>query len=133
MKKFNSWLNETKFEGKNIIKEDYSPTFSNPSAANISKLDDLKVPYNKYKAKVQELNAKHITDGKDPKSKNRATLLRLLGLLTYDKKEDFKADWNYVKTHIIDALPNDPDDNTTIDNPAKLDNSDEDSLNVDRK
>jgi hypothetical protein len=130
MKKFNSWLNETKFEERNIIKEDYNPTLSNPSAANISKLGGGKVPYFKYKAKVQELNAKHVADEGDPKSQNRATLIRLLNLLSYNNKKEFETDWNYVKTHIIDDISV---DSTAIDNPEKLDNSDEDNLNVDRK
>jgi hypothetical protein len=136
MKKFNSWLNESKFEEKNIIKEDYNPTFSNPSAANISKLKDLKVPFNRYQAKVQELQAKHVTEEGDTRSQNRANLLRLLGLLSYNKKKEFENDWNYVKSHIVDTLPKDPDDlddNTTIDNPEKLDNFIKDDLNVDRK
>ena len=133
MKKFNSWLNESKFEEKNIIKEDYNPTFSNPSAANINKLKDGKVPFNRYQAKVEELKAKHFNDEKHDRYSNRATLLRLLGLLSYNNKKEFENDWNYVKTHIVDTFPNDPDDNTTIDNPVELDSSVEDNYNVDRK
>ena len=128
MKKFNSWLNESKFEEKNIIKEvDFNSPF-----ANINRLSSLeKTPLKKFQRTIQDLKEKHGSDFKSTASNNRAMLLNSISLVPYDTVEDFMKDWNYVKTHISH------EQESFIDNSTELDNSSEDSikddLNVERK
>jgi len=129
MKKFNSWLNESKIEEKNIIKEDIGLNVPS-SVANVSRLGLGKNPYNKFKRSIEDLKEKHVKDAKSTTSSasyNRSMLLNSISLLNYDDVNDFMKDWNYVKNHIIDK------EEVIMDNPANLDNSDEYNLNVDRK
>ena len=120
MKKFNSWLNESKFEEKNIIKEvDFNSPF-----ANVNRLSSLeKAPLKKFQRTIQDLKSKHGSDFKSTASNNRAMLLNSISLVPYDNVDDFMRDWNYVKTHIAHE----------IDSPLELDSSVEDNLNVQRK
>lgn len=128
MKKFNSWLNESKFEEKNIIKEvDFNSPF-----ANVNRLSTLeKAPLKKFQRTIQDLKSKHGSNFKSTASNNRAMLLNSISLVPYDTVEDFMKDWNYVKTHISH------EQESFIDNSTELDNSSEDSikddLNVERK
>jgi hypothetical protein len=128
MKKFNSWLNESKFEEKNIIKEvDFNSPF-----ANVNRLSTLeKAPLKKFQRTIQDLKSKHGSNFKSTSSNNRAMLLNSISLVPYDTVEDFMKDWNYVKTHISH------EQESFIDNSTELDNSSEDSikddLNVERK
>lgn len=128
MKKFNSWLNESKFEEKNIIKEvDFNSPFS-----NVNRLSTLeKAPLKKFQRTIQDLKSKHGSNFKSTASNNRAMLLNSISLVPYDTVEDFMKDWNYVKTHISH------EQESFIDNSTELDNSSEDSikddLNVERK
>lgn len=122
MKKFNSWLNESKFEEKNIIKEvDFNSPF-----ANVNRLSTLeKAPLKKFQRTIQDLKSKHGSNFKSTSSNNRAMLLNSISLVPYDTVEDFMKDWNYVKTHI------------SHEQESFIDNSSEDSikddLNVERK
>ena len=128
MKKFNSWLNESKFEEKNIINEvDFNSPFT-----NINRLSSLeKAPLKKFQRTIQDLKSKHGSNFKNTASNNRAMLLNSISIVPYDTVEDFMKDWNYVKTHISNV------EELTMDNPAELDSSSEnfakDNLNVDRK
>jgi hypothetical protein len=128
MKKFNSWLNESKFEEKNIIKEvDFNSPFT-----NVNRLSTLeKAPLKKFQRTIQDLKSKHGSNFKSTASNNRAMLLNSISLVPYDTVEDFMKDWNYVKTHISH------EQESFIDNSTELDNSSEDSikddLNVERK
>jgi hypothetical protein len=126
MKKFNSWLNESNFEEKNIIKEvDF-----NSSYANINRLSKLeKAPLKKFQRTIQDLKAKHGSDFESTTSNNRAMLLNTISLVPYDTVDEFMDDWNYVKTHIAPK----PKVAQKIDNPVELDYSVEDNYNVDRK
>ena len=128
MKKFNSWLNETKFEERNIIKEvDFNSPF-----ANVNRLSSLeKAPLKKFQRTIQDLKAKHGSDFKSTDANNRAMLLTSISLVPYDTVDDFMRDWNYVKNHVSHV------EEFTMDSPAELDssskNSVEDNYNVDRK
>jgi hypothetical protein len=128
MKKFNSWLNESKFEEKNIIKEvDFNSPF-----ANVNRLSSLeKAPLKKFQRTIQDLKSKHGSDFKSTASNNRAMLLNSISLVPYDNVDDFMRDWNYVKNHVSHV------EELTMDSPAELDGSSEnsvkDNLNVDRK
>jgi len=124
MKKFNSWLNESKFEEKNIIKEvDFNSPF-----ANINRLSSLeKTPLKKFQRTIQDLKEKHGSDFKSTASNNRAMLLNSISLVPYDNVDDFMRDWNYVKNHVSHT------EDLKVDNPVELDNSIKDDLNVDRK
>ena len=128
MKKFNSWLNESKFEEKNIIKEvDFNSPF-----ANINRLSALeKAPLKKFQRTIQDLKSKHGSDFKSTASNNRAMLLNSISLVPYDNVDDFMRDWNYVKNHVSHV------EELTMDSSADLDSSSENSakydFNVDRK
>jgi len=128
MKKFNSWLNESNFEEKNIIKEvDFNSPF-----ANVNRLSSLeKAPLKKFQRTIQDLKSKHGSDFKSTASNNRAMLLNSISLVPYDNVDDFMRDWNYVKNHVSHV------EELTMDNPAELDRSSENSVkdnyNVDRK
>ena len=128
MKKFNSWLNESKFEEKNIIKE---VDFNSPYA-NINRLSALeKAPLKKFQRTIQDLKSKHGSDFKSTASNNRAMLLNSISLVPYDNVDDFMRDWNYVKNHVSHV------EELTMDSSADLDSSSENSakydFNVDRK
>lgn len=128
MKKFNSWLNESKFEEKNIIKEvDFNSPF-----ANVNRLSALeKAPLKKFQRTIQDLKSKHGSDFKSTASNNRAMLLNSISLVPYDNVDDFMRDWNYVKNHVSHV------EELTMDSSADLDSSSENSakydFNVDRK
>lgn len=128
MKKFNSWLNESKLEEKNIIKEvDFNSPF-----ANVNRLSSLeKAPLKKFQRTIQDLKAKHGSDFKSTDANNRAMLLTSISLVPYDTVDDFMRDWNYVKNHVSHV------EELTMDSSADLDSSSENSakydFNVDRK
>jgi hypothetical protein len=128
MKKFNSWLNESKLEEKNIIKEvDFNSPF-----ANVNRLSALeKAPLKKFQRTIQDLKSKHGSDFKSTASNNRAMLLNSISLVPYDNVDDFMRDWNYVKNHVSHV------EELTMDSSADLDSSSENSakydFNVDRK
>jgi hypothetical protein len=128
MKKFNSWLNESNFEEKNIIKEvDFNSPF-----ANVNRLSSLeKAPLKKFQRTIQDLKSKHGSDFKSTASNNRAMLLNSISLVPYDNVDDFMRDWNYVKNHVSHV------EELTMDSSAELDRSSENSVkdnyNVDRK
>ena len=128
MKKFNSWLNESKLEEKNIIKEvDFNSPF-----ANVNRLSALeKAPLKKFQRTIQDLKSKHGSNFKSTASNNRAMLLNSISLVPYDNVDDFMRDWNYVKNHVSHV------EELTMDSSADLDSSSENSakydFNVDRK
>lgn len=154
MKKFNSWLNESKIEDKNIIKE----LDITSSLQNINRLPSLeKTPFRKlgnavdnyekdnaidndekgvFGAAIEDLKNKHISNNESltkNKKEHRSMLLNCLTLIHYPTVKDFMDDWNFVKNHISPEQFKSSDTPNNVDNPEKLDNFAKDNLNVDRK
>lgn len=129
MKNFNSWLNENKVEEKKVIKENIG--FSSP-LANINKLSsDVKTPFKKYRNTIEGLKEKHVGD-KSLSLKahsNRAMLLNALAMIPYEDLEEFKNDWQFVKTHVVDMNS----ENINLKNNLEDNKESESELNVIKK
>lgn len=136
MKKFTSWIKETKNnEEKNVINENIG--FDTPFASKSRIVSYERPVFNKFSDITNKLKQRHADDpsfGKSASS-NRSQLLNMISLIPYESTQAFMKDWNYVKSHIVEIDPaaDSTSDENSIKNQDSLGVKDFDNLNVDRK